>query len=151
MDTSLPPVKNHIQVINLNYKMRWNLHKKSQTVKGVVHAKNSMKKLWNQRWQPTSGCDGRVMAKCLITTIQVNMVPIPSEAWRRQHKFAWIAVIKNFAIILPSQLATSRPPSLISQLFHAVFFAWAAPFFTDWLFLCRFLLMRSLNHSVHLW
>ena len=30
---------------------------------------------------------GRIMVKFLITTIQVNLVPILSEAWRRQHKF----------------------------------------------------------------
>jgi len=33
------------------------------------------------------GCDGRLMAKFLITTIQMNLVPNPSEMWRRQHKF----------------------------------------------------------------
>jgi len=27
------------------------------------------------------------MVKLLITTIQVNLVPNPSETWRRQHKF----------------------------------------------------------------
>jgi len=27
------------------------------------------------------------MAKILITTIQVNLVPSPSETWRRTHKF----------------------------------------------------------------
>jgi len=31
--------------------------------------------------------DGRLMAKILITTIQVNLVPNPSETWRRQYKF----------------------------------------------------------------
>jgi len=30
-----------------------------------------VKKLWNQKWQPRNGCDGRLMAKNLITTIQV--------------------------------------------------------------------------------
>jgi len=44
-----------------------------------------------------------VMAKILITTIQVNLVPNPSEMWRRQHKFTYIVVIKNFAISLPPQ------------------------------------------------
>ena len=32
----------------------------------------------NPRWQPRNGCDGRLMAKILITTIQVNLVPSPS-------------------------------------------------------------------------
>jgi len=42
--------------------------------------------------------DGRLMAQFLIMTIQVNLVPNPSENWRRQHKFTWIVVIKNFTI-----------------------------------------------------
>jgi len=43
------------------------------------------------------------MAKILIMTIQVNLVPNPSETWRRQHKLTWIVVIKFFTISLPSQ------------------------------------------------
>jgi len=31
--------------------------------------------MWNQRWQPRNGCDGRLVAKNLITSIQVNMFP----------------------------------------------------------------------------
>jgi len=31
--------------------------------------------------------DDRPMAKNLIMTIQVNLVPNTSETWRRQHKF----------------------------------------------------------------
>jgi len=38
------------------------------------------------------------MAKFLITTIRVNLVPNLSETWRGQHKFTRIVVIKNFAI-----------------------------------------------------
>jgi len=34
-----------------------------------------------------NGSDGSSMAKILITTIQVNLVPSPSETWRRTHKF----------------------------------------------------------------
>jgi len=30
---------------------------------------------------------GGLMAKILITTIQVNLVPNPSETWRKEHKF----------------------------------------------------------------
>ena len=32
-------------------------------------------------------CDGRSRAKILLMTIQVNLVPIPSEARVRQQKF----------------------------------------------------------------
>ena len=55
----------------------------------------------------------RLMAKILLTTIQVNFVLIPGM---RQHKLTRIVVIK----ILPStysNTAISWPPPLISQLF----------------------------------
>ena len=127
MHSSLPPATKHIQVIN--YKKRWNLHKKQPNClkRCSPCEKTAWKKLWNQRWRPRSGCDGRIMAKFLIITIQVNLVPIPSEAGRRQHKFAWIVIIKNFAIILASQ------PLLGHQLwfhnfFHAVFFCMGRTF-----------------------
>jgi len=58
------------------------------------------KKMWNPRWQPRNGCDGRLMVKILITTIQVNLVPNPCETLRRQHIFIWIVIIKIFAISL---------------------------------------------------
>jgi len=48
-------------------------------------------------------CDGRLIAKFLIATIQVNLVPNPCETWRRRHKFTWIVLIKNFTISLSSQ------------------------------------------------
>jgi len=31
----------------------------------------------NPRWQPRNGCDGRLMAKILLTAIQMNLVPNP--------------------------------------------------------------------------
>jgi len=79
-------------------------------------------------WWPRSGCDGRLMAKFLITTIQVNLVPNP---WRRQDKFTWIVVIKKkIAISLPSQ------PFLGRHLGFHIFFHYglfgAAPFFYSW-------------------
>ena len=61
------------------------------------------KKMWNPRWQPRNSCDGRLIAKILMMTIQVNLVPNYREMWRRQHKFTWIFVFKIFAISLLSQ------------------------------------------------
>ena len=84
-----------------------------------------------------AGCDSRIMAKFLLTTIQVNLVSIPSESWRKQHKFAWIVFIKNFAIILPSQPLLGRH-LWFHNFFHAVFFGMGHTFFAVWLFLCRF-------------
>jgi len=61
------------------------------------------KKMWNPNRRPRNGCDGRLKAKILITTIQVNLMPNRSETWKRQHKFTWIIVIKIFTFSLPSQ------------------------------------------------
>ena len=30
----------------------------------------------SKRWRPRNGCDGRLMVKILITTIQLNLVPL---------------------------------------------------------------------------
>ena len=38
--------------------------------------KAMVKKDVNPRWQPRNGCDGRLMVKILIMTIQVNLVPL---------------------------------------------------------------------------
>ena len=103
MHSSLPPATKHIQVIKLNYKKRWNLHKNSQTVKKSCGP--CKKRQHEKSCEIRGGCDGRIMENFLMTTIQVNLVPIP---WRRQHKFAWIGVIKHFAIIIPSQLLLGR-------------------------------------------
>ena len=54
------------------------------------------KKMWNPRWRPRNGCDGRLVVKILITTIQVNFC----EA---AQKFTWIVIIKIFTTNLPSQ------------------------------------------------
>jgi len=43
--------------------------------------KNVKSKVAAKKW-----LDSRLMAKILTTTIQVNLVPNPSETWRRQHK-----------------------------------------------------------------
>ena len=32
------------------------------------------KKMWNPRWRPRNGCDGKLIAKIIITRIQVNLV-----------------------------------------------------------------------------
>jgi len=66
------------------------------------------------------------MAKFLITTIQVNLVPNPRETRRRQHKFTSIVVIKNFAISLPSQ------PFFGRQLGCHIFAFWGRTLFYSW-------------------
>ena len=66
--------------------------------------------------------------------------------WRRQHKFTWIVVIKNFAIILPSQSLLGCYVGF-HNFFHAVLFAWAVLFFAAWLFLVNY---SRLCDSVHI-
>jgi len=97
--------------------------------------------MWNPRWRPRNGCDSRLMAKSLITTIQVNLVPNPSEMWRRQPTFTWIVVIKKFAISLPSR------PFLGHHLGFHIFFHnglfGAAHFFYSWAVLDWIILLLS--------
>jgi len=77
----------------------------------------------NKKWP-----DGRLMAKILIVTIQVNLVPNPSEMWRRQH-----VVIKFFAISLPSSHFLAATLDFISVAFLGaahLFYSWAV---LDWI------------------
>jgi len=97
------------------------------------------KKMWNPRWQSRNGCDGRLMTKILITTIQVNLVPNPSET---RQKFTWIVVIKNFVIIKILSLAYHHSHFLAATLdftsfFHNALFGAAHFFFTAGLFWVR--------------
>ena len=67
--------------------------------------------MWNPRWRPRNGCDGRLMVKILIPTIQVSFVPKPTGT-----KFTWIVIIKIFTINLLSQ------PFLGRHLWFHIFF-----------------------------
>jgi len=51
--------------------------KKCATPKNAIVKKDVESKVAVKKW-----LDGRLMAKDLITTIQVNLVPNPSETWR---------------------------------------------------------------------
>ena len=81
-----------------NHRKKWYLCKNSKLWKKCSPKMPGWKKMWNQRWQPRNGCDNNSMAKILITTIEVNLVPSPSETWRRTHKFTWIFVIRFFPL-----------------------------------------------------
>ena len=82
--------------------------------------------IYKYRWQPRNGSDGESVAKILIMTIQVNLVPIPSEAGMRQHKFTWI-VFKNFATDLLSKPFLNHH----MYLFHLSLLG--THFFTAWI------------------
>ena len=113
-----------------------NLHKNSQKVQ-AMQKKTAWKKLQNQRWWPKSGCDGRIMEKFLITTIQANLCCLLQASLGIGTKFTWIVVIK----ILPLSYHHSHfwaSTFDFTTFFMLSFFAWPTPFFTVWLFLCRF-------------
>jgi len=69
--------------------------------------------------------DGRLMAKNLNTTLQVNLVPNPSETWRRQHKFTCIVVIKILAISLSSSHFLAATLDFFTMAFLTLFYSWA--------------------------
>jgi len=48
----------------------------------VPHKKAIVKEDVKSKVAAKNGCDGRLMEKFLITIIQVNLVPNPSEMWR---------------------------------------------------------------------
>jgi len=113
------------------------LKKEPKTAEEVCDPKKLIvKKMWNPRWWPRNGCDGKLMVKFLTTTIQVNLASIPSETWRKQYHITWIVVIKNFAISLPSQPFLGRHLGFYI-FFHNGLFE-AAHFFTAGLFWIRY-------------
>ena len=57
----------------------------------------------NQRWQPRNGCDGRLMAKILITTIQANLVQNPRK---RQQNSTELLLLKFLPLICHFLAAT---------------------------------------------
>ena len=61
------------------------------------------KKKWNPKWRQRNGCDGRLKAKILISTIQVNLCCLLYVSLWFGTKFTWIVIIKFFVFSLPSQ------------------------------------------------
>jgi len=79
------------------------------------------------------GCDGRLMAKFLTTTIQVNLVPNRSETWRGNTNLAELALLKF--LLLAYHHSHSWSPPWISRLFSQ-WPSWGPhTFFTAGLFL----------------
>jgi len=80
-----------------------------------------------------NGCDGRLIAKILIMTIQVNLVPNYSETWRGNTNSAELSLLKF--LLLACHHSHSWPPPWISYLFSQ-WPSWGQhTFFTAGLFL----------------
>jgi len=77
-----------------------------------------------------NGCDGRLIAKILIATIQVNLVPNRSEIWRGNTNSAELVLLKF--LLLAYHHSHSWPPLWISHLFFTMAFLGAAHFFCSW-------------------
>jgi len=92
---------------------------------GCGPKKAIVKKMWNPRWQPRNDCDGRLMAKFLITPIQVNLCCLLHYSLGFN---TWIVVIKKL------QLAYHHSHFLAATLDLTM----TAPFFTAGLFWIRF-------------
>jgi len=114
-----------------NYRKKWNLIQKPPSCKksALPPRRPFWKKMWNPRWQPRNVCDGRLIAKILRTTIQVNLVPHPNEMWRSQHK---LTVLKIF----PVNLRTITAILHHHHGFHSCFcngLFWGHPLFYNWI------------------
>ena len=114
------------------------LDKNSQAVKkgAALFKMASIKKLWNPRWRPRNGCDGRLMAQILIAIIQVNLCCLLPASLGLGTKLTWIIAIKICAITYHHShfLAASLD---FKTFFILAILNRAAHFFTAWLFLSR--------------
>jgi len=83
--------------------MKYISNPKQQSCESVRPLRRWLRKeMWNPMWWSRNSCDGRLIAKILIT-IQVNLCCFLHVSLGLGTKFTLIAVIKKFAISLPSQ------------------------------------------------
>jgi len=111
--------------------------KKGCGTKKIIVKKDVKSKVAAKKW--------KLMAKFLITTIQVNLVPNPSEMWRRRHKFTWIVVIKNFAISLLYHHSYFFVATLDFTSFFTMAFLGPHPFLQLGFFGLDLIMLRSLT------
>jgi len=97
-------------------------------------------------------CDGRLIAKSLITAIQLNLCCLPHVSLQFGTKFTRIVVIKIFAISLPSQPFLAA--TLDSHLFSQWPFLGATHYFLQlgyfWIRFYFFLQLYSMLQSWHI-
>ena len=85
------------------------------------------------RWRPRNGCDGRLMVKILITTIQVNLVPLGKLAQNSPE----LSLLKFLPLTYHHNHFLAATLDFTS-FFTIAFSRAALLFFTAWLFLIRF-------------
>ena len=90
------------------------------------------KKMWNPRWRPRNGCDGRLMVKILITTIQVNLVPLGQLAQNSPE----LSLLKFLPLTYHHNHFLAATLDFTS--FFTIAFWGPHTFFTAWLFWIRF-------------
>jgi len=77
-----------------------------------------------------NGCDGRLIAKILIMTIQVDLVPNRSETLRGNTNLVELSLLKF--LLLVYHHSHSWPPPWISHLFFTMAFLGDTHFFYSW-------------------
>ena len=73
--------------------------------------------MWNLKWHPRNGCKGRLKAKFLITTIQLNLCCLLHISLRFGTKFTWIVIIRILPLAYHHITIISWPPLWILHLF----------------------------------
>jgi len=82
----------------------------------VAPKKAIVKKDVKSKVAAKNGCDGRLIAKILIMTIQVDLMPNHSETWRGNTNSAELSLLKF--LLLDYHHSHYWPPPWISHLFH---------------------------------
>jgi len=114
-----------------------NLIQNSPAIKKVCGPKKAiLKKDVKSKVAPRNGCDGSLMAKFLIPTIQVNLCCPLYISLGFGIKFTWIVVIKNFASSLPCSHFLAATLDFTS--FFTMVFLGPHTFFIAGLFWIRF-------------
>jgi len=155
--------------MQLQKEVKSNLKQPSCKKNCVAPKRPLLKKMWNPRWRPRNGCDGRLMAKFLITTIQVNLVPNPSETRRRQHNSPELLLLKILPLayhhshFLAATLDFTSFSTMAFLGLHTFFYCWAVLDYTSkwrvdprdeiielhWLFSGWYI--YSKNHTENIW
>ena len=108
------------------------------------------KNMWNPRWRPRMAGDDRLIAKILIMTIQVNLVPNRSETWRGNTNSAELSLLKFLLLAYHHHWAILGRHLGFHIFFHNGLLGGRTTFFTAGLFLDQILNVISFQKSISL-